>query len=230
MVIALGAKAKNKQRLVKFINYMYSSEYAYGMDALPPNGLSYKLVNNKPVLTDFGQKAVFDANGLKMPASWGGGDFVGMTYQTINYPARHVNATDPKTGESYNPRAWSSYRNRKLEKAMADWSSHMLGAKDTADYLKKSGKIDVAPGASFAPDEPSSQMQVVQGQIKSQIVQHSWKAVMAKNEAGFDSEFNTMVKQVQGLGYSDVEKFDAKVISEWRAAMKKAVADYNAKK
>lgn len=231
MVIALGSKAKNKQRLVKFINYMYSSEYAYGMEALPPKGLAFKLnKNNKPYLTPFGEKCVFDANGLNMPASWGGGKFVSMTYQTINYPAIHINSTDPKTGESYNPRAWSSYRNRKLEPATADWSKHMLGAKDAADYLKKSGKIDIAPGASYAAPEPSSQMQVVQGQIKSAVVQHSWKAVMAKNEAGFNSEINQMTQQVKGLGYADVEKFDAKCIAQWRAAMKKIVAQYANKK
>ncbi len=230
MVIALGSKAKNKQRIVKFINYMYSGEYTYGMDALPPNGLAYKFNSqNKPYLTAFGNRAVFDANGLEMPASWGGGQFISSTYQTINYPAVHVNATDPKTKESYNPRAWSSYLNRKLDNATADWSKHMLGARNTAQYLQKSGKIDVAPGSSFAPDEASSRMQVVQGQIKSAIVQHSWQAVMAKNEAGFDNQFNQMVQQVKGLGYADVEKFDAQQIAKWRASMKQIVKEYKNK-
>lgn len=193
---------------------MYSSEYAYGMEALPPQGLAYKFdKNNKPYLTKWGYNAIFNANNTNMPASWGGGKFVGSTYQTINYPAIHINSTDPKTGESYNPRAWSSYLKQPMDKATADWSKHMLGAHNTIDYLKKAKKIDVAPGASYAPPEASSQMQVVQGQVKSAVVQHSWKAIMAKNEAGFDNEINQMAQQVNGFGYADVEKFDAKCIA-----------------
>lgn len=70
---------------------------------------------------------------------------------------------------------------------------------------------------------------MVQGQIKSAIVQHSWQAVMAKNEAGFDNQFNQMVQQVKGLGYADVEKFDAQQIAKWRASMKQIVKEYKNK-
>ena len=228
--VALGSKAKNKQRLVKFINYLYSSEWAYGMQAMPPDGLAYTLKNGKPVLTQFGERAAFSANGLKMPASWGGGDFIGQTYQTVNYPGLNIQSTDPKTGEPYNPRAWSSYLNRKLDPTTQDWSNHMDGAKNAAQYMEKTGKIDVAPGSSFVPEEASSQMQVVQSQIKASVVQHSWKAVMAKNEAAFNKEMDQMIEQAKGYGYADIEKFNAKQIAQWRASMKQIVAEYGNKK
>ena len=228
--VALGSKAKNKQRLVKFINYLYSSEWAYGMQAMPPDGLAYTLKNGKPVLTQFGERAAFSANGLKMPASWGGGDFIGQTYQTVNYPGLNIQSTDPKTGEPYNPRAWSSYLNRKLDPTTQDWSNHMDGAKNAAQYMEKTGKIDVVPGSSFVPEEASSQMQVVQSQIKASVVQHSWKAVMAKNEAAFNKEMDQMIEQAKGFGYADVEKFNAKQIARWRASMKQIVAEYGNKK
>lgn len=49
---------------------------------------------------------------------------------------------------------------------------------------------------------------------------------MAKNEAGFDSEINQMTQQVKGLGYANVEKFDAQQIAQWRAAMRQVTRDY----
>lgn len=66
------------------------------------------------------------------------------------------------------------------------------------------------------------------GQIDSKIISHSWKAVMAKNQAEYDKEIDAMISEAQGLGYDKVEKFDQEQVTNWQKAMKQ-VADKYAK-
>lgn len=229
-VIALGAKAKHKQRLVKFIDWLYSSEYTYitTSNTAGPTDLAWKK-NDKgePYLTDFGEKAVFSATGLNMPASWGGGSFVDGG-SAINFPAINSNSIDPDTKESYNPRVWKTQLAKPMDKVTADWSKHMDGAKTTMQYLTKTNRSTVAPGSSFSPAEAPSTLQVLMGQIDSKIISHSWKAVMAKNQAEYDKEIDAMISEAQGLGYDKVEKFDQEQVTNWQKAMKQ-VADKYAK-
>ena len=228
-VIALGAKAKNKARAVKFIDWLYSSDFTWMNNAVPKD-LAWKL-NDKgqPTLTEFGERSAFSANGLNMPESWGGGSYVdGNGAQTINFPAVNGNSIDPETKESFNVRVWKTQLAKPLDPTTQDWSNRMDGAKNTMQYLEKTGKSTVAPGVSFSPAEAPSQLSVVMGQIDTKIISHSWKAVMAKNQAEYDKEIDAMISEAEGLGYKDVLKFDTEQVTNWRKAMKQ-VADKYAK-
>lgn len=86
-------------------------------------------------------------------------------------------------------------------------------------YLEKTGKSTVAPGVSFSPAEAPSQLSVVMGQIDTKIISHSWKAVMAKDQAEYNKEIDAMISEAEGLGYKDVLKFDTEQVNAWRKAM-----------
>ena len=223
----LGAKAKNKQRLVKFINWLYSPEGTYDsaaqtQGAAGPKGLNWTMKNGKPVLTDFGVKAL-DGSNPTVPASWGGGEY-NSGVSALNYPAVTVNDIDPSTKSAYNAALWESELAKNTDALDVDWSKHMGGAKYGMQYLKKHNKLLVAPGASYiTPDEPST-ISTIRGQVKTQIINSSWKASVAKSHAELESILADMRTKVDGLNYKEVLDFDmkcAKAQNKARVAIKK---------
>ncbi|WP_461217992.1 type 2 periplasmic-binding domain-containing protein [Lapidilactobacillus salsurivasis] len=229
--IAIGSKAKNKQRLVKFINWLYSPEGVAAAGAQTggtsgPEGLTWKMKDGEPVLTDFGKK-VFLEGGANVPAKWGSGKYTDGVSQ-LNYPAVAPNDINPETKYSYSYTLWPSVLKATKTALDTDWSDHMGGATTTMDYLKKNKKILVAPGASYVTPEESSEISSLRGQIKTQIVNESWKMVFAKNDSEFDSMLTSMQKTVKGLDYASVLKVDmknAKDQNKERVAIKKEYAN-----
>ncbi|MBO3091138.1 ABC transporter substrate-binding protein [Schleiferilactobacillus harbinensis] len=209
--IAVGSKAKNKARLVKFINWLYSPEGVYASSAQTNGsagikGLTWKLVKGKPTLTDFGNK-VFFGGGANVPKNYGGGAYKDGV-AALNYPTESVQDIDPNTGYAYNANMWPSTLAKNTTPLDKDWSAHMGGAKTTMDYLKKNNKILVAPGASYVQPDEESQVSTLRGQIKTQIVNSSWKMVYAKSDSEFNSLFKQMQTTVNGLDYAKVLKVD----------------------
>ncbi len=230
-IIAIGSKAKNKQRLVNFINWLYSPDGMYSSAAVSgtpcPKGLCWVMKNGQPALTDFGEKAFYNPAGLNVPASWGGGGFAegqsGLNFQTVNY-----SDIDPSTHEPFDPRVWKSELAKK-NPLDSDWSAHMGGAKTDMEYLEKHHEYVVQPGASYASPEEDSQISTVRNQINTAIIQHSWKAVVANSDAGFDSEISKMIDTANGLGFAKIQKIDDANIAAHVKACDEVVAQYKAK-
>lgn len=229
-MIALGSKAKNKQRLVKFINWLYSPEGVYDSGAQTggaagPKGLNWELKDGKPVLTDFGE-TVLNGGSANVPAEYGGGSYAdGIS--ALNYPTVLVNDNDPDTGYPYNATMWPS----ELEKANSnplntDWSEHMGGATTTMEYLEKNNMIEVAPGATFVQPDEDSQLSTLRGSVKTEIVNASWKASFASSDAEFDKLLSDMRSTTEGLGMKQVLDFDMKNAKNQDKARKAIVKQY----
>ncbi|MFD1466522.1 ABC transporter substrate-binding protein [Lapidilactobacillus mulanensis] len=230
--IALGSKAKNKQRLVKFINWLYSPEGVSASGAQTggtsgPKGLTWKIKDGKPVLTDFGKK-VFLQGGATVPKKWGTGSYTDGV-SPLNYPAVIANDINPETKYSYSYTLWPSVLSETRTKLDTDWSNHMSNASTTMDYLEKNDKILVAPGASYVAPEESSEISSLRGQIKTQIVNTSWKMVMAKSDSQFNSLLKEMQTTVKGLDYAKVLKFDMKNAKDQNKARVKIKKEYSGK-
>lgn len=228
-VIALGSKAKNKQRLVKFINWLYSPEGVYASasnsgGAACPKNMCWTIKNGKPELNAFGNRAMFDANGLKVPANYGGGDYNSGTL-TLNFPTVAPNDTDPQTGYAYNPQLWPQQLNKK-DALDDDWQAHMGGAKTDMEYLQKNHKLTVRPGASYAAPEEDSQISTLRGQINTQVVQHSWKAAMSTSDSSFNQQISEMISKANGLGFPKIQKVDYAAIDGYMAAARKSVVEF----
>ena len=182
--IMVGSQTKDPQRMVDFINWLYSPEGIEASSAQSggncgPEGLTWEMKDGKPVLTDFGVKAFVDIDeSLKVPDEWGSGTWKDGV-SALNFKANGIVDTDPDTGICYNYQRWD-------------------------DYLEKtSTKLNSTP-------EYSTDISTIKEQCKQTIVADSWQMVFAKNEAEFNKILKDMQDTVKGLGYDQVFEVDKK--------------------
>lgn len=230
--IAIGSKAKNKERLAKFIDWLYSPEGIYASaansgGAACPEKMCWTLnKDGQPELNEFGEKAMFNSDGLQVPAEYGGGSY-NDGISTLNFKTVNANSIDPDTKSAYNPQLWATQL-AKTTKLQEDWSKHMDGAKTDIEYLQKVGKLAVAPGATYTPPEEDSQISTLRSSVKTEVVNASWQAVVAKSEGECQSIFKNMGTQINDLGYAQVLKVDednAKALIKARQEIVKKFAD-----
>ena len=230
--IGIGAKAKNKQRLVKFINWLYSPEGVYDSGAQTggaagPKGLNWEVKDGKPVLTDFGSSVLSGAS-ENVPAEYGGGSYSDGV-SALNFPTVNVNDNDPDTGYPYNASMWPSELEKANNNALnKDWSEHMGGYKTTMEYLEANNMIEVAPGSAYMTPDENSQISTLRGSVKTEIVNASWKASFASSESEADKIMKQMRETVKGLGIDQVLEVDMKNAKDQEKARKAAVTTYEA--
>ena len=181
-------------------------------------------------MTDLGIRVMFgtdeeDPNNTQpVPAKFGGGQY-GKGVSMMHFTGIHKNDIDPTTKETYNPQLWKSEL-AKPDALRDDWSAHMDGAKTALEWLQKHDEVMVAVGAGFVAPTEDSSIKALRGQVKSEIVSQSWKAVYAKDDNEFDTVLKTMRDNLKGLGYEQVEKIDManakaqtkarqKIVKEW---------------
>ena len=212
LVYAIGAKARDPQRVAAFIDWLYSPEGVYANSgtvggAPGPKGMTWTISSGKPKLNAFGQAALLGGGTATVPASYGTGSF-SKGGSPINMAAVALVDKDPATGEPFEYTLWPSYEALIENPLTKDWSAHMDGAKTTMGYLQKKGQLVVAPGAGYIAPVDSSEIATLRSQVGSTIVTNSWKMAMSTS----DSEFNALLEEMQttadGLGYDKVYKVD----------------------
>ena len=222
----VGSQAKDPQRMVDFIDWLYSPEGIE--DAMPancgPEGLTWEMKDNEPVLTDFGVQAFVDKTAdLKVPDEWGGGTYTdGIS--ALNVKTVGLVDTDDETGMCYNYLRWDDYTKRVASKLTEDWSSHHENETLPINYFKNNGNLLVFPGTNFVADEYSTDISTIKEQCKQSIVAYSWQMAFAKDEAEFNSLLKEMQDTVNGLGYDQVLAVDQKNCEGQNAAIKEASA------
>jgi putative aldouronate transport system substrate-binding protein len=231
-MIALGSKAKNKQRLVKFINWLYSPEGVYASSnqtggSAGVEGLTWEIKDGKPVLTDFGS-SVLSGESQNVPEEYGGGSY-SDGISALNFTTVNVNDIDPNTGYTYNPVMWPS----EIEKANQnplnqDWQEHM-GASTTMEYLENNDMLLVGAGSSYVQPDEDSQISTLRGSIKTEIVNSSWKASFADSESECEKIFSDMINTVKGLDIDSVLEVDMKNAKDQDKARKNILKEYQNK-
>lgn len=206
-ILAIGSKAKYPERIMEFINWLYTPEgaqtYYYG-----PRGLTWNLdAKGKPVRTKFGLEALPN-NPVQVPAKWGGGSFkegvLGLNIEIINR-----NSVNPLFGEPYNYELWESVLIDNATKLQQNWRKQ-YGALTTKDYLAKHKMIvlkKIPYTGKAAETRPDTLIQK-QGQVATVVKDYSWKCVFAKDDAEFNSLLAEMTTKAKGLGYDEVLKWN----------------------
>ncbi|KAF1290780.1 ABC transporter substrate-binding protein [Candidatus Enterococcus leclercqii] len=228
--IGIGSKAKDPERIAELIDWLYSPEGALANTSQTQGsagikGLTWDVnADGLPELNDFGKKALIDGD-AEVPKEYGGGSY------KDGVSALNVNTIlgidiDPETGYPYNYTLWETYQKENTNTLKEDWSKHMDGAETSVDYLEKNDQMIVAPGASYVAPEDSSEISTLRNQVKSTVVEYSWKMVFAKDEA----EFNKLKKELQdtakGLGYDDVLTVDMQNVKDQNSQREKVVAEF----
>lgn len=227
--IMVGSQTKDPQRMVDFIDWLYSPEgiedsSAQSGTTCGPEGLTWELKDGKPVLTDFGVKAFVDVDSdLKVPDEWGGGSWKDGV-SALNFKAVGVVDTDPDTGICYNYQKWDDYINRTSTKLAEDWSSQNDGAKTAIERLESTDNLLVLPGTNYSTPEYSTDINTIKEQCKQTIVADSWQMIFAKDEAEFNQILKDMQDTVKGLGYDQVYEVDQKNYQDKAALIKEAAA------
>ena len=224
-VVGVGSKTKDPDRMLDFIDWLYSPEgiemsCAQTSGSCGPKGLTWEVKDGKPVLTDFGKQALSGAT-VKVPAEWGTGTWDKGISQ-LNYQAVQATDIDPNINVPYNYTMWDSYLADSKTPLDTSWQSKM-GTKTTMEYLKKNNMMAIAPGNGYVPEAAGTEIDTLRNQCKAIIIQDSWKMVFAKDEAEFNSLLNQMQTTVKGLGYDKVLAFDQKVASNVKDARNKAL-------
>lgn len=215
-VIAIGSKAQDPERMADFIDWLYSPDgiqmsCAQTSGSSGPENLTWSMVDGRPELTDFGKEALLNGDAT-MPDSWGGGSWKDGISQ-LNFTTVLTSDTNPISGSAYNYTLWESVLELNKTPLDQSWQEHM-NALTTLDYLAAHDQYIVAPGTDFLQPAESAEISTLRAQIKSIIIENSWKMVYAKD----DVEFNALLKEMQdtviGLGYNDVLDFDMENVAK----------------
>ena len=230
--IMIGSKAEDPQRLADFIDWLYSPEgimvsCAQTSSTCGPEGLTWEMKDGKPVLTEFGKKAL-SGEEIEVPEEWGGGVWKDGV-SALNYKAVNQLDINPETGFAYTHTVWDSVLSEDTSELVKEWRKQM-GADTTMDFLTKNDEIAVAPGSGYSVPEEDSQITTLRGQIKAVIVENSWKMVFAKDEAEFNSYLKTMQDTANGLGFDQVLEYDMQCAKDQNDARVQVVKDYEANK
>lgn len=146
----VGSQTKDPQRVVDFIDWLYSPE---GIEAAcpqtgggcGPEGLTWEMKDGEPVLTEFGVKAFVDIDpDLQVPDEWGGGTWKDGV-SALNVKTVGVVDCDESTGMCYNYQRWADYQKRTATALQEDWSAHNDGALSSIEYMKDKNLLMVLP-------------------------------------------------------------------------------------
>lgn len=208
--IAVGAKAKDPERMVDFINWLYSPEGICLSNAgagatAGPEGLMWELGDDGPQLTDFGVEALQNGGTAQMPEEYGGGSWKdGIS--ALNYKAVAQREKDDN-GNYYYYILWDSVIQKEPSALASDWR-RVMEAETTMEYLQKKGMLLVAPGSSYVQPVENLEESTIRNQCKNVIQSYSWDMVFAKDEAEFYELLGQMRETVQSYGYDKILETD----------------------
>jgi multiple sugar transport system substrate-binding protein/putative aldouronate transport system substrate-binding protein len=205
----IGSKTKDPQRMVDFVDWLYSPE-GISMATTGPEGLTREMKDGQPYLTDFGQKFYIGKDKeLKVPEEWGGGSISNGNPQ-LNFKPVGQSEINPETGTYYSRDRWDSVISLTTTTISKDWSDTHEGYVTPIKYFKDKNFLSVIPGVPFAVDQYTTDVKTIKEQCKQIILQDSWQMCFAKDE----NEFNALLKDMQdtciGLGYEQVFEADKK--------------------
>ena len=219
--IALGVGCKNPERVIKFLDY-YASPQGQ-LDQTHIEGLTYEMVDGRPVLTEFGLKAT--AEGLTVPEEYGGGTyFDGMS--KVAQAFRNDNDICPVVGEPYNSALWQSTIERNANLYTKQWTEK-YGTNTPVEYVLQNNLIKVAPGCSYKPGTESPDIAVMRSQCTKLVVDTSWKMLYANSDEEFEALWQDMQEQLPGFGYEEVTRVTLEMVKEIEASRAETIAAFN---
>ena len=226
--VMIGSQAEDPQRLADFIDWLYSPEgimasQASGpSDACGPEGLTWEMGENGPVLTEFGISALGGVE-IEVPKEWGGGSWKeGVCAFNVTF----VQSVDenPKTGEPYMYKLWSSAEEARsgLDKA---WSS-TTGADTAMEYLQDHGMLVVAPGDSYVDSEENYQITTIRNQCRTGLINYSWELIFAEDQEQFEQISDEMIKTLENLKFEQIFRYDGQCAKEKYLERQEMVKEY----
>ncbi len=210
-IIAVGSQCEDPERIVDFIDWLYSDEgimmngASLSGAAAGPEGLTWEMREDGPYLTDFGKEALLDGGEIEMPEEYGGGTWKTGT-STLNYKAV-VQCEKSEDGYYYYYDLWDSVKSLDTSELVRDWKEKM-DADTTMEYLQKNNMLLVAPGMLYTASVETSEQTTIRHQCKRAIQEYSWKMVFAADREHFEALLDEMQETVKSYGYDVILEYD----------------------
>ena len=217
LVIGVGAGAQDPERIIEFIDWLASPE-GHQIITAGPEGLTWEMINNVPMLTDFGVQAGVHTGAFRdveVPDNWGGGYFAqGAWHGNITVPVRaYGREINPITGVPFNPRHWPSAADTDVTRLQRDWTAQ-FGSGTPLDFVLEQGMIYAPPSTDFIKPEDPPEIRAMRQVIRPVIEEASWRMIFAASEAEFTSIWNEMNAAAQALGWNYVFAYDYALAQE----------------
>ncbi len=200
--IGSGVDDAKYKRILDFLDWYASPEaLVFQHDGI--EGFNYT-VGADGKYTLMNDNALMD--NLPVPKEWGGAGYKDG-FNAINQWFVDAISTNPNTGEPYNYQYWSTYKAATLTDMKKEWQTK-FGAAEPAEYMKKNNVLLVSPNVSVALPSDTNDIAVIRSQCGDILNDYSWRMIFAKNQAEFDSMWDEMSTQMDGMGFQDLVKFD----------------------
>ena len=215
----ISKSCKNPDAALEFLNWLYDLDVCQYLTNGPEGVAWEKGENGEPVITNW--DIVDQKTEMLMPEDVGGGAFQDGVYafNTLGPQA----ATELDDGFTLSYRYWPSTIERdatktKMKVEVNEW----LGTTTLAEYLYANDMVGKSTQAVNMVQIPSDDQQIIETQIGEVVKKYSWQMVYAKDEAEFESLWQTMVNDAKGLGLDQITEY---YTTEWNNALEK-VKDY----
>jgi putative aldouronate transport system substrate-binding protein len=162
---------------------------------------------------------------LPTPEEWGGGGYQDG-FNAFNQWIVASISTNPKTGEPYASQYWSTYKEEMMTQMKREWAEK-FGAAEPVEYMKKNNVLFVSPNVSITLPSDPSDISVIRNQCESVLEDFTWRMIFAKDQAEFDSMWDEMSSQMDGLGFQQLVEYDKQKHQPELDAKKAAAASAN---
>ena len=196
---------EKKLRIMEFLDWLASPE---GLDYQHASleGFIYTVNEDGTyTLTKEGQDR-FTAT-IQVPEEYGGGSWSDGNNQ-INQWIVGSAATNPLTNECYDPSLWASSIEMNMTATTNEWIEQ-FGAQNEVEYLEGTDQLKMVANINIPLASDSTDIALIRSQCGTLVKDTSWQMVFAKDEAEFNSLWENMCTQLEGLGWSTLTEYDA---------------------
>lgn len=228
-IVGVGSQAKDPERMVDFINWLYSPEGIVAnsvssmADTAGPEGLCWEYGEDGPYLTEFGKKALLEGD-TQVPEEWGGGSWKDGISMLNFMPVTKCEMDDQ--GYYYSFKMWDSLNEVRNTPLDVDWQN-VMKAETTLDYLIDNDKLSVSPGCGYTTPPETTEHSAIRRQCQNVVQKYSWEMIFANDEEEFYTLLKEMQTEVISLGYNEIYAFDLENAIAKEEARWEAVEQYN---
>ena len=218
-VLCVGSQVDDAHfaRLMEFLDW-YASPEGVQIQHGGTEGLIYTVENGKYTLTEDGLNR-FSAEVI-VPDEMGGGNWNDGNNQINQWIVASCDI-NPDTNEPYATDMWSTTIEMNQTKTTKEWTEK-FGAADDVEYLLNNKMMTVVPSINMALAIDSTDISLIRKQCGDIIKDSSWRMVFAKDDADFESQWDAMASQLDGLGWADLVAFDTEKYAPMLEARKAA--------
>ena len=200
--VGSGVEGEKYDRIMKFLDW-YASPEGVTFQHCGIEGFNYT-VGADGKFTILNDKALME--NLPVPEEYGGAGYSDGN-NAINQWIVSAISINPNSGEPYGNTHWSSWKESTATKTKNEWSAR-FGVGEPVDWMKAHNALLVRPSVSVSLPSDDADITVIRNQVGQEVKDASWRMIFAKDDAEFDSMWDTMTTNLDSLGFEQLYKFD----------------------